>query len=120
MFNLFRKYVTVGLLNTIIHWAIFIVLNVLLNNDQSFSNLIAFITTVSISYVLNAKYTFKKKKNITKYIMFVFFMGILSFSIGKIADIVNANAIFTLISFSGISLIIGFLFSKYVIFKDKK
>lgn len=118
--NLFKKYFTVGLLNTLIHWIIFFILTFFMKESQSISNLIAFSITVTISYILNAQYTFKQKKKIKMYILYTIFMGFLSFITGKIADIVHLNGIITMILFSGISLIVGFLFSKYVIFKEKK
>lgn len=117
--NLFKKYFTVGILNTLIHWIIFFILTFFMKEEQSISNLIAFSITVTISYVLNANYTFKKKKKIKMYVLYTLFMGLMSFIIGKIADIFYLNGLITMISFSGISLIIGFLFSKYIIFKEK-
>jgi hypothetical protein len=47
-------------------------------------------------------------------------MGGMAFCVGWIADKVNANPIVTLITFSAVSLICGFIYSKLVIFKDDK
>ena len=117
--NLFKKYFTVGIFNTLLHWTIFLTLTFILKKEQSISNLIAFIITITISYILNAQYTFKQEKKIKMYILYIFFMGGLSFSTGKLADFINLNEIITMIVFSGLSLVIGFFFSKHIIFKVK-
>jgi len=40
--------------------------------------------------------------------------------IGSYADRMKINPVITLIAFSAISLVCGFVYSKYIIFRDKK
>jgi len=118
MLTLFRKYSSVGVLNTIIHWATFYFLFNLFEISQSFSNLFAFIVAVNFSFFANLKYTFKTKASLLRYIGFVVFMGLMSFAIGLLSDHLSLPGLFTLVSFSAISLIFGFLFSHYIIFAE--
>lgn len=115
--EIFRKYFNVGIINTLIHWIIFYI-SYTLTNIQSISNFIGFFIAVSFSYVFNSLYTFKQKTSPQKYIIFLFFMSVLSFSLGYISDITKIQPIFTLIIFSSLSLVIGFIFSKYIVFKE--
>jgi hypothetical protein len=66
---------------------------------------------------MNAKFTFNKTATGLRYILFTIFMGILSYTTGLIADKLNLHPIITLISFSSLSLILGYLYSKWVVFK---
>ncbi|WP_395303164.1 GtrA family protein [Pectobacterium polonicum] len=86
--------------------------------NQASSNLISFSTAVTFSFFANAKFTFKARPTTKKYIVFVIFTGMISFICGSISDYYNINPLVTLIEFSGISLVLGFLFSKYVVFRD--
>lgn len=115
--EIFRKYFNVGIINTLIHWIIFYI-SYTLTNIQSISNFIGFFIAVSFSYVFNSLYTFKQKTSPQKYIIFLFSMSVLSFSLGYISDITKIQPIFTLIIFSSLSLVIGFIFSKYIVFKE--
>ncbi|HHR5903944.1 TPA: GtrA family protein [Providencia alcalifaciens] len=118
MIKLFTKYFSVGILNTLIHWAIFGVLTVFLSTSQAVANLIGFIAAVSFSFFANAKFTFKAKATAARYLAFTSFMGFLSYLIGYTADQLTLPPLATLIIFSGISLVIGFIYSKVFIFKD--
>lgn len=117
--DVFKKYLTVGVLNTVLHWLIFLCFFYVLKAPQSISNLTAFLIAVSFSYIMNAKYTFKQKKEIKKYLMYIVFMGALSFFTGYVADKINLPSLLTLILFSLISLIVGFIYSKKIVFKEK-
>jgi len=112
----FLSYFKVGILNTLVHWSIFFVF-FHFTQSQSISNVIAFLIAMSISFVLNAKYTFKKKMTVKAYLLFAIFMAILSYGSGYIGDMFKLNPFITLIGFSGLSLVIGFVYSKFVVFK---
>ena len=118
--EIFKKYLTVGVINTAIHWIVFLATFYLIKAPQSTSNFTAFLIAVSFSYMMNAKYTFKKKKEFKKYLMYISFMGLLSYLTGYIADKLNMPSLLTLIIFSLISLVVGFIYSKKIIFKEKK
>jgi MFS family permease len=52
--------------------------------------------------------------------LYVAFMGSLSAVVGWIADRSGLQPIFTLIIFSAISLVCGFFYSKFIVFRDVK
>ncbi|MGO2335395.1 GtrA family protein [Providencia sp.] len=118
MFKLFTKYFSVGILNTLIHWSIFGLLTMFLSTSQAIANLIGFIAAVSFSFFANAKFTFKAKATAARYLSFTIFMGVLSYLTGYIADQLLLPPLATLIIFSGISLVLGFIYSKVFVFKD--
>ncbi len=120
MWIVLHRYISIGVINTILHWSIFLILFYLFLISQAFSNFIAFSITVTFSFIANSKWTFRSKATLSKYISFTFFMGFLSIFLGYLADIFNLPIIITLISFSFLSLIFGFLYSRFVVFKEKK
>lgn len=115
MFNMFSRYLTVGVFNTLLHWLVFYLLYAVLD-QQGISNFIAFVVAASQSYFMNARYTFNRKTNAYRYVLFTTAMGGISFFVGLVADYFQTRAVFTPIFFSCISVVLGFLFSKYVIF----
>lgn len=116
MLNNFKLYTLIGVLNTGLHWCIFFILQYF-GFLQSTSNTIAFIISASFSYVMNSKFNFKKEMNGMRYLFFIIGLGLISFYIGHIADRISLNVIFTLIIFSLVSLVMGFLYSKFLVFK---
>ncbi|MBW9430751.1 GtrA family protein [Atlantibacter hermannii] len=120
MKKMFFSYVAIGVLNTLIHWTVFFMLFNYANKDQAFSNFIAFCIAVSFSFFANSKITFRSTATITRYALYVAFMGVISISIGLLGDTTNLYPILTLVMFSVISLSCGFLYSKYIVFKDEK
>lgn len=118
MIKLLSKYISIGVINTAIHWSVFGVLTFVFFVTQATANLLGFVVAVSFSFFANAKFTFKAQATTTKYLSFVIFMGILSYLTGFIADYISLPPLATLIIFSSISLILGFIYSKFFIFKD--
>lgn len=114
---MFLKYCSIGVVNTALHWLIFGLCFTLLNLSQSTANLAAFLVAVTFSFFMNAKFTFKQAPTGLKYILFTVFMGILSYTTGLIADTLDLHPIITLISFSALSLALGYLYSKWIVFK---
>jgi hypothetical protein len=47
-------------------------------------------------------------------------MGIMAGLTGYLADSVGAPPIVTLLAFSGFSLVAGFIYSKFIVFRDAK
>lgn len=119
MLKIFARYISVGVINTLIHWISFAFL-IERGMQQSLSNLIAFCVAVTFSFFANAKWTFDSEATTIRYIMYVFFMGMVAVMIGSYGDRMKINPIVTLIVFSAISLVCGFVYSKYIIFRDKK
>ncbi|EUK19439.1 Bactoprenol-linked glucose translocase [Commensalibacter papalotli (ex Servin-Garciduenas et al. 2014)] len=100
------------------HWAVFYTCFYGFHKSQTIANFIAFCCSTSCNFFLNAKWTFNSSVTVTKYILLFIFLGSLSLIMGYIADRLHLPSLITLIGFSGTCLVCGFLFSKYVIFKD--
>ncbi len=113
----FLSYALIGCLNTAIHWGIFAVAFWGLHWQQALSNLSGFIVAVTFSFVANLKITFKSQGSVLRFFSFSTFMACLSWLIGYISDTMQLSPLFTLVTFSGVSLVLGFLFSKYIVFK---
>jgi len=120
MLKLFSKYLSVGVLNTIIHWTIFLGLIRFFGISQSIANLTAFCFAVSFSFIVNAKWTFQSEATLVKYTLYILFMGALAWGTGWIADFSALPPLATLIVFSFVSLLCGFLYSKFFVFKVRK
>lgn len=118
MLKLIQKYVSVGIINTALHWIVFSFFFYKLALSQAISNFIAFCIAVTFSFIINTKWTFNSKATFGKYISFIIFMGSLALLTGYFSDHLNLPAIITLISFSSISLVCGFLYSRYIVFKE--
>lgn len=119
MVKLFARYASVGLVNTLIHWVVFSALYTL-GQPQSMANFAAFCCAVTFSFFANAKWTFSAQVTTIRYLLYLFFMGGMATAVGLYADRTHANPIVTLVVFSAISLVCGFIYSKYVVFKDRK
>ncbi|MBJ8401658.1 MULTISPECIES: GtrA family protein [Citrobacter] len=118
MLKLFAKYTSVGVVNTLIHWVVFGTCIYVLSTNQALANLAGFIVAVSFSFFANAMFTFKSKASTTRYFLYIGFMGAVSAAVGWGADMLLLPPLLTLISFSAISLICGFFYSKFIVFRD--
>ncbi|MDH2065990.1 GtrA family protein [Pantoea sp. GD03673] len=118
MLTFFAKYMTVGMVNTLIHWLTFFI-GLSLGLLQSTANLIAFCIAVTFSFFVNARWTFRQRATTWRYILYAVFMGAMAFSVGFLADRFGLYPIITLIASSAISLVCGFLFSRFVVFKGE-
>lgn len=119
MWKLFTKYGVVGILNTLIHWMVFLYLYYELLQKQAISNLVAFAIAVTFSFFVNARFTFKSYVSLKRYVLYVAFMGAMSWLVGALADNQKINPILTMTIFSAISLVLGFIYSKYIVFRTK-
>lgn len=120
MLKLFSLYVSVGVINTALHWLCFGVLFHFFGASQALSNVVAFCVAVTFSFIVNAKWTFKVRATTGRYASFVFFMGAMAALTGIIADKIGAPPLLTLIAFSAFSLVAGFIYSKFIVFRDAK
>lgn len=111
------RYALVGVINTATHWLVFLMLYSLLKMDQAMSNLVAFLIAVSCSFILNGYFTFNSHLSLKRYVLFTVFMGVVSYLVGVLADIINLLPIFTLLIFTTISFILGFFWSHFIVFK---
>lgn len=115
----FLKYLIVGVFNTAIHVAVFAVMQ-LEGNDQALSNLVAFIVALSFSFIANARFTFRAPVSLMRYCVFVAGMGSLSASLGYFADSQRWPPPLTVGVFSLISLLLGFMFSRWVFMEKRR
>lgn len=119
MLRLFSKYLSVGILNTAIHWIVFGVCW-MVGTSQSIANFIAFIIAVTFSFCVNARYTFSSNVTAVRYILYVSFMGTMAAAVGAMSDRLELNPLITLILFSATSLVMGFFYSRFIVFRDVK
>ncbi|HEY4436022.1 MAG TPA: GtrA family protein [Lelliottia sp.] len=120
MLKLFAKYTSIGVINTLIHWVVFAVCIYVFHTSQALANFAGFVVAVSFSFFANARFTFKARTTTLRYMLYVGFMGTLSAAVGWEADKVSLAPIATLILFSAISLVCGFIYSKFIVFRDVK
>ncbi|MDO4626305.1 MAG: GtrA family protein [Pasteurellaceae bacterium] len=110
------SYSFIGVLNTLVHWGVFLIVFKLIEM-QSISNVMAFICAVIFSFFMNARFTFKKKSTYKRMVWYMLLMGSLNFTIGYISDVISLPAFATLLISSILGPVLGFIFSKYLVFK---
>lgn len=120
MLKLFARYTSIGVINTLIHWVVFVICIYAFHTGQALGNLAGFVVAVSFSFFANARFTFKSSTSTMRYMLYVGFMGSLSAAVGWAADKSGLAPIITLILFSAISLVCGFIYSKFIVFRDAK
>ena len=120
MLKMFAKYTSIGIVNTLIHWVVFAICIYVFHSSQAMANFAGFVFAVSFSFFANAKFTFKAPTTTMRYMLYVGFMGSLSAAVGWAADRSEIAPIVTLVLFSAISLVCGFFYSKYIVFRDVK
>lgn len=120
MLKLFAKYTTVGIINTLIHWVVFAICIYVLHTNQALANFSGFVIAASFSFYANAKFTFNAMTTTLRYMLYVGFMGTFSAAVGWASDMCRLPPLVTLIAFSAISLVFGFIYSKYIVFRDIK
>ena len=112
------SYTVIGVANTLIHWQIFFLLSVAAGFSQAVSNLAAFCVAASFSFYMNAQFTFTASATVAGYLLFLFGMGALSLGVGHLGDVWQLHGLLTVVLFSALSLVFGFLYSKYVVFRE--
>jgi putative flippase GtrA len=112
------RYMLIGVVNTGIHWVVFALIY-MSSGIQSISNMMGFLFAATVSFFLNAKWTFKAKITKIRYFKMILFMACLSWFVGFLADRIGFNPLVTLVLFSTTSLILGFLISKFFVFRGR-
>jgi putative flippase GtrA len=115
----FSSYTLIGIANTVIHWQLFFVFRVAFDFSQAASNFLAFCMAASFSFYANATCTFGMPASLPRYGLFMLCMGGLSLGVGWLADRWRVPGIVTVVAFSLISLVCGFLLSKWVVFRER-
>ena len=116
----FSTYAVVGVANTLIHWQIFYVLTIAAERSQAASNFSAFCVAATFSFYVHALYTFEAGGSVLRYLLYVFFMGGMSFVVGHYADVWKIHGLVTVGSFSLLSLICGLFFSRFVLYGERE
>lgn len=88
-------------------------------DPQTLSNFLAFCLAASFSFYVNAVFTFAMPASLPRYALFMLCMGALSLGVGALADRWNAPGIVTVMVFSLVSLVCGFLLSRWVVFRER-
>ncbi|MGE7957413.1 GtrA family protein [Pseudomonas sp. NPDC089530] len=112
------RYTAIGVVNTLIHWLVFFLLSLVAGISQALSNLAAFCVAASFSFCMNARYTFAAKVSVGGYLLFLGGMGVLSLGVGHAGDVWQLPGLLTVVAFSALSLVCGFLFAKYLVFRE--
>jgi len=112
----FSLYTLIGIANTAVHWLIFALLYSM-EFTQATSNLVGFLAASLFSFIVNSKITFEAKLHFGRYLAFMFGMASISLAVGYMGDSLTLHPIITLVLFSFISLVIGFLWSKFIVFR---
>ncbi|WP_017902471.1 GtrA family protein [Pseudomonas asplenii] len=115
----FSTYVYIGVLNTLIHWCVFLALQAGMALSQASSNLCAFAVAATFSFHANARCTFRRAASLPRYLAFVAFMAVLSFTTGWLGDQLTMPGLLTLVVFSAVSLVLGYCYCSLVVFRDK-
>lgn len=115
----FSSYTVIGVANTLIHWQLFFVCRSAFDFSQATSNFLAFCVAASFSFYMNTLYTFRVLASWWRYLLFMGCMGGLSLLTGWLADRWRLPGIVTLVVFSLLSLVGGFVLSKWVVFRER-
>jgi putative flippase GtrA len=116
----FSTYAVVGVANTLIHWQLFYVLNTAAGFSQAASNFSAFCVAATFSFYVHALYTFEAGASVVRYLVYIGFMGVLSVVVGHYADVWKLHGLVTVASFSLLSLVCGFFFSRFILFSERE
>ena len=116
IFKHITRYSIVGIINTVLHISIFYIM-VSYSISSTIANFTAFFLVSIFSFIINAKWTFKKSSNFSRYILFVSLMGVSALGTGWLADYFILPPTFSLVLFALLSWIVGYLCSYFIIFK---
>ncbi|WP_304670449.1 GtrA family protein [Neisseria polysaccharea] len=115
----FARYGMVGIINTLIHIAVFTALSSR-QYPAAAANLIAFAAASAFGFAANARWTFGTKASFKRYACFVLFMGFAASASGLASDALAMPPQVAAVGFSAISLIYGYLCSSYLVFAQTK
>lgn len=121
-FVMFLKFSCVGIVNTVIDTAVFLLLCDVLKINEVVSNIAAYAVSALHSYFANSLFVYKDKKiSFGKYIKFmsgnVSVLIISTISVMFFVKFVRVKTIAKVITLP-ITTIINFLFQRFVVFKD--
>ena len=118
------KFGIVGILNTLINWTIFAILN-FLGMYYIISNIIAYVIATINSYIWNSKWVFKykgedKKETTGKFILLnLFGLSLNTVILYLFVDLMRFNKLIALVITTIIVMIINYILNKVWVFKEK-
>ena len=121
-FNKFIKFGLVGVLNTLINWIIFILLN-FIGIYYIVSNIIAYAIATANSYIWNSKWVFKyngknKKETTVKFLILnLIGLGLNTAILYLLVDMAGFNKLIALVITTSIVMIINYILNKAWVFK---
>lgn len=123
------KYFIIGVITTIINYGIFAVLTSIINLDIHVSNIIAWIVSVIFAYFTNKIFVFESKS----FKLEVIGKEMLSFGAARVFSLVleeiilyifvnllNMNQLLIKLIANVVVMIVNYVLSKFIIFKNKK
>lgn len=113
----FSIYTVIGIASALLHGQLFFFLQAAFDVSQALGNFLAFCAAASFAFYCNALYTFAMPASVWRYVLFMLCMGGLSLLVGGLADRWQLPGIVTVLVFSLISLVVGFLLSKWLVFR---
>lgn len=116
-FSEFLRYGVIGIANTAVHAAVFFSLVSLLTLSQALGNCIAFFVAVTVSFFLNAHFTFRQRPTLSKFVRMTAVMALLSYASGRVGDVLSLNPVVTFLIWSAVSYVAGFLLTRYFVFR---
>ena len=122
--NKFVKFGLVGVLNTLINWIIFALLN-FIGVYYIVANVIAYVIATANSYIWNSKWVFKynvknKKETTAKFVILnLIGLGLNTGILYLLVDMVGFNKLIALVITTGIVMIINYIVNKLWVFKEK-
>ena len=122
--NKFVKFGLVGVLNTLINWIIFAVLN-FVGVYYIIANVIAYVIATINSYIWNSRWVFKykgedKKETTTKFILLnLVGIALNTMILYLLVDLIGLNKLIALVITTVIVMVINYIVNKIWVFKEK-
>ncbi|MBX9138118.1 GtrA family protein [Clostridium sp. K12(2020)] len=120
----FIKFGLVGVLNTLINWIIFAVLN-FVGVYYIIANVIAYVIATINSYIWNSRWVFKykgedKKETTTKFILLnLAGLALNTMILYLLVDLIGLNKLIALVITTVIVMVINYIVNKIWVFKEK-
>lgn len=139
MFQIFKEqylkykeiinYLIFGVLTTLVNFIVYVILSKVMLVDEVIANIIAWIISVIFAYITNRVYVFESKskglksiiKEFSSFIGCRLFSGIVDMgSFWLLVTVLKMNDIVSKIIISVFVVILNYVFSKLIIFKNRK
>lgn len=112
--TIYARYLSIGVINTLIHGLAFALLHLWMGIVQVLSNVLAFFIALSFSFLANGRFTFRARLTVRRYVAYIIAMGSLSGALGYLGDREAWPALLTYVLFSLCSLVLGFIYARWL------